>query len=40
MIPKTIHYIWFGGKPIPPLALACINSWKKYLAEYTFVLWN
>lgn len=40
MIPKIIHYCWFGGKPMPELALNCIASWKKYLPEYEFRLWN
>ena len=29
MIPKVIHYCWFGGKPLPKSAIKCINSWKK-----------
>lgn len=40
MIPKIIHYCWFGGKPMPELALRCIESWKKYLPEYELRLWN
>lgn len=28
MIPKKIHYIWFGGNPLTPLAEKCIASWK------------
>ena len=28
MIPKKIHYIWFGGNPLPPLAERCIASWE------------
>lgn len=40
MIPKIIHYCWFGGKPLPPLALRCINSWKKYLPDYKIMEWN
>ena len=40
MIPKIIHYCWFGGKPMPELALKCIESWKKYLPEYELRLWN
>lgn len=40
MIPKKIHYCWFGGKPLPPLALKCIESWKKYLPEYAIKEWN
>ena len=25
MIPKIIHYCWFGGKPLPLLAQKCIK---------------
>jgi hypothetical protein len=40
MIPKIIHYCWFGGKQMPELAVKCIESWKKYLPEYELRLWN
>ncbi len=40
MIPKTIHYCWFGGKPLPELAGKCIESWRKYLPEYEIKEWN
>lgn len=28
MIPKVIHYCWFGGKPIPKEYMKYIDSWK------------
>ncbi|WP_072544752.1 glycosyltransferase family 32 protein [Mediterranea massiliensis] len=40
MIPKTIHYCWFGRNPLPPLAIKCIASWKKYLPDYEIKEWN
>lgn len=40
MIPKTIHYCWFGGKEKPELAVKCIESWKKYCPNYDLVEWN
>lgn len=40
MIPKIVHYIWFGGKPYPEKIRYCIDSWKKYLPGYEFMLWN
>lgn len=40
MIPKIIHYCWFGGSPLPSLGIKCIASWKKYLPEYEIVEWN
>ena len=40
MIPKIIHYCWFGGNPLPELALKCIESWRKYLPDYEIREWN
>ena len=40
MIPKIIHYCWFGKNPLPPLAVKCIESWKKYLPDYEIKEWN
>ncbi len=40
MIPKTIHYIWFGGNPLPEDAKKCIESWKKYCPDYEIIEWN
>lgn len=40
MIPKVINYCWFGHNPLPPLAIKCINSWKKYLPDYEIKEWN
>jgi len=40
MIPKIIHYCWFGGKPLPKLAEKCIASWKKYCPDYEIKRWD
>lgn len=40
MIPKLIHYCWFGGNPLPDLAKKCIDSWKLYFPEYEIKEWN
>lgn len=40
MIPKVIHYCWFGGSPLPELAIKCIDSWKKYCSGYEIKEWN
>ncbi len=40
MIPKTIHYCWFGKKELPDSAKKCIESWKKYCVDYEIKLWN
>lgn len=39
-IPKTIHYCWFGGNPLPKLAQKCIESWKKYCPDYNIKRWD
>lgn len=40
MIPKIIHYCWFGGNPLPKLAKKCIKSWKKYCPDYEIICWD
>lgn len=40
VIPKKIHYCWFGGNPLPELAQKCIASWKKYCPDYDIIEWN
>ncbi len=40
MIPKIIHYCWFGGCPLSPLAQKCIASWKKNCPDYEIIEWN
>ena len=40
MIPKIIHYCWFGRKPIPTLYEKYIESWKIYLPNYEIKEWN
>ena len=40
MIPKTIHYCWFGGAKMPDYAVKCINSWKKFFPDYEIKEWN
>ena len=40
MIPKKIHYIWFGGNPLPPLVEKCIQSWKKFCPDYEIIRWD
>jgi mannosyltransferase OCH1-like enzyme len=39
MIPRKIHYIWLGSKISSEVEL-CITSWKKYLINYEFILWD
>ena len=40
MIPKKIHYCWFGYNQKPQLAQKCIESWKKKCPEYEIIEWN
>ena len=40
MIPKVIHYCWFGRNPLPESAVKCINSWKKFFPDYEIKEWN
>lgn len=40
MIPKVIHYCWFGKNPKPKLFNKCLKSWKKYCPDYQIIEWN
>ena len=40
MIPKKIHYCWFGKGKKSKLTKRCIESWKKYCPEYEIIEWN
>lgn len=40
MIPKTIHYCWFGQGEMPEQAKQCIASWHKFMPDWEYKLWN
>lgn len=40
MIPKVIHYCWFGGNPLSKDVEKCIASWRKYCPDYEIKQWN
>jgi len=40
LIPKIIHYCWFGHGEKPAMLQACIKSWQKFLPEYQIMEWN
>lgn len=40
MIPKKIHYCWFGRNPLPESAQKCIASWRKFFPDYEIIEWN
>ena len=40
MIPKKIHYCWFGKNPLPRSVKKCIASWRKFCPDYQIIEWN
>lgn len=40
MIPKIIHYCWFGKGEKPTKVQKCINSWYEHLPDYQIIEWN
>lgn len=40
LIPKVIHYCWFGRNPIPDRYREWMSTWKKYCPDYEIVEWN
>jgi mannosyltransferase OCH1-like enzyme len=40
MIPKKIHYCWFGPSKMSKLAKKCIESWVRFMPDYEIILWN
>lgn len=40
MIPKKIHYCWFGNGEISALGKSCIETWRIALPGYEIVEWN
>lgn len=40
MIPKVIHYCWFGRNALPADAQKCIASWRKFMPDYEIKEWN
>lgn len=40
MIPKIIHYCWFGRGEIPDLAQKCIATWHEHMPDWEYKLWN
>jgi hypothetical protein len=39
-IPKVLHYIWIGGKPLPPEFQANIDQWRRLMPDYTIMRWD
>ena len=40
MIPKVVHYVWLGGKPLSPLGERCLTSWRKHLPGWEIRRWD
>lgn len=40
LIPKVIHYCWFGGEKLPKSVQKCIESWRKYCPDFKIKEWN
>ena len=40
MIPKIIHYCWFGRGEMPESAKKCVDSWHEFMPDYEYKLWN
>ena len=40
MIPKLIHYCWFGKGKKPEIFQQCLNSWRKNMPDYKIIEWN
>lgn len=40
MIPKIVHYVWLGGKPLSPLGERCLASWKRHLPGWQIRRWD
>ena len=40
MIPKIIHYCWFGRGEMPDLVQKCIASWHRYMPDWEYRLWT
>ena len=40
MIPKKIHYVWFGDKDFGEIEKKCMETWRKGLPEYEIVRWG
>ena len=40
MIPKVIHYCWFGRGEKPELVIKCLKSWIEFCPDYQIIEWN
>ena len=40
MIPRILHYIWFGDNPLTPLAEQCLASWQEHMPDWQIMRWD
>lgn len=40
MIPKIIHYCWFGKNQIPSQLQRCMDTWSEIMPDYTIMRWD
>jgi len=40
MVPKIIHYCWFGKGKMPELVQTCITSWHTHMPDWEYRLWS
>ena len=40
MIPRIIHYCWFGRGPMPESVQKCISSWRRCMPHYAYKCWD
>lgn len=40
MIPRVIHYCWFGNTPLPASAERCLASWRRACPDYEIHRWD
>ena len=40
MIPRVLHYCWYGRGEYPAVMRMCLDSWRKYCPDYEILEWN
>lgn len=40
LIPRKIHYCWFGRRKMPEFLVRCMDTWKKLCPDYEIICWN
>lgn len=40
LIPKKIHYCWFGKGDLPDISIKCMDSWKRMCPDYEIIRWD